>query len=509
MDHLLITPPAVASAPHDAATIQSVAIPPSRKAAIGVLLLSGSNAFRLTVQFLVFPVLARLLAPADYGLIALAMPVVLLAFALSEGGMGPAAVRALDPCGEVAATMFWTALASGIGYAAILVACAPLIAAAFSDANVVPVLMWLAPILVLSALCSVPAVRIQKSGTVWIFALGDVASTVAGAMVAVSAALTGWGVWSLVAQQLVIWIVKVVVLTGFAGTWIHRAPRREAFFYLMRHGMPLAGANLLRLFSNSIDAMLIGRLMGVEQLGFYALAYQIVRIPEAVLNGPILVSFVPAIARLGADRPAAARLFVDALRMMLGVAAPLMLGIALTADLSVPLLLGPRWHATAPLLMLLAPPAIVQTLGWLSMGLLLGRGCSVLQFQLALLNAGLTLAGVLAGTPFGIFAIATGVGVSVVIGNLAFLVAAMREVQVPARALAAAIAPTLASAAFMACGVAGLRVLLPADLHAAVSLVLAAGAGVLLYAGAMQVLAPETLAAAMIPFRRQVRPVAE
>ena len=142
-------------------------------------------------------------------------------------------------------------------------------------------------------------------------------------------------------------------------------------------------------------------------------------------------------------------------------------------------------------------------------GLLFGRGCSVLQFQLALLNAGLTLAGVLLGAPFRIFAIATGVAMSVVIGYLAFLVAAMREVQVPMRALAAVIAPTLASAAIMACGVAELRALLPADLHAAVTLLLAAGAGVLLYAGAMRVLAPETAAAAIVLFRRPGQPVVE
>ena len=483
--------------------------PPGRKAAFGVLLLSGSNAFRLIVQFVLFPVLARLLNPADYGLIALAMPVVLFAFVLGEGGMGPAAVRAPDPAGDIEATMYWTALATGVGYAAILLAGAPLIAAALSNAKVAPVLMWLAPILLLSAVCSVPSVRIQKSGDVWIFALGDVASTVGGAALALGAALTGWGVWSLVAQQLVIWIVKLAVLTGFAGTRTRRKPRRDAFLYLMRHGMPMVGANLLRLFSNSIDAMLIGRLLGVELLGFYALAYQIVRIPESVLNGPVLVTFLPSIARLGDNRAAAARAFVDGLRMMLSVAAPLMLGVALTADLSVPLLLGPRWDVTAPLLMLLAPPAIVQTLGWLSMGLLLGRGRSALQFHLALLNAGLTLAGVLAGAPFGIFAIATGVAISVVIGNLAFLVAALHEVQVPARTLAGALAPTLASSAIMACGVAALRALLPASLHPLVSLSLAAGTGMVLYAGAMQMFAPEALAAALVLFRRQSRSVAE
>jgi O-antigen/teichoic acid export membrane protein len=500
-----VSPPATSDIPgpsDEAPSGQGGARPPGRRAVLGVLLLSGSNAFRLSVQFLLFPVLARLLSPGDYGLIALAMPVVLFAFTLGEGGMGPAAVRAPDPRGDVEATMYWAALANGAGYAVILLAGAPLIAAALSNAKVAPVLMWLAPILVLSAMCSVPVVRIQKRGAVWIFALSDVVSTLGGAAIAFAAALTGWGVWSLVAQQLVIWIVKLVVLTGFAGFSIHRWPRRDAFRYLIGHGMPVVGANLMRLFANSVDALLIGRLLGVELLGFYALSYQIVRIPEAVLNGPVLVSFLPVIARLDGDRPAAARLFLGALRMTLSVSAPLMLGMALTADLSVPLLLGARWQATAPLLMLLAPPAVVQTLGWLSMGLLLGRGRSGLQFKLALLNAGLTLAGVLAGAPYGIFGIATGVACSVVIGNLAYLVAAMREVGVSVRSVAAAIAPTLAAATIMAVGVAGLRMLIVVSLPAPVSLLVTAGFGMLLYVGAMQVLAPQTLGAALVLFRR-------
>jgi PST family polysaccharide transporter len=480
--------------------------PSTRRAALGVLLLSGSNSFRITVQFLLFPVLARLLNPADYGLIALAMPVVLFALTLSDGGMGPAVLRAPDPVGDVEATMYWTTLAIGIFYSAVLLAGAPLIGAALSNPKVAPVLMWLAPILLLSAVCSVPAIRIQKTGTVWVFALSDVISTVAGAAVALCAALSGWGVWSLVAQQLVIWIAKLVVLTAFAGTWVRRWPRREAFLYLTRHGVMMVGANLLRLFSNSIDAMLIGRLLGVELLGFYALAYQIVRIPETVLNGPVFLTFLPAIARLGRDRQAAARIFVDSLRIMLGVAAPLMFGLALTADLSVPLLLGPRWHNTAPLLMLLAPPGIAQTVGWLSMGLLLGRGLTAQQVRIALLNAGLTLAGVLAGVPFGIFGIAAGVGLSVVIGNVVFLVAAMREMQLATRALLAAIMPTLAAATIMAAGVAGLRRLLPEDLPTLVSLSLAVGVGVLLHVGALRVLAPDTLAAALVLFRRRGTP---
>jgi PST family polysaccharide transporter len=474
--------------------------PHSRGNTLGVLLLSGSNAFRLIVQFMLFPVLARLLSPADYGLMALAMPVVLFALVLGECGMGPALVRAPDPHGDVEATMFWTALGAGIACAAVLLLGAPLIAHLLGHPMISPVLLWLAPSLVLSALCSVPSVRIQKSGATWMFALGDVTSTVAGAAAVLYGALTGLAVWSLVAQQLMIWTIKAAVLTRLAGTRIHGRPHRAAFRYLASHGTPLVASNLLTLFSNSIDAILIGRLLGVEQLGFYALAYQIVRIPEAVLNGPVFVSFLPAIARLDADRPAAARLFVDALRMMLSVSAPLMLGLALTADLAVALLLGPRWHGTTPLLILLAPPAVAQTLGWLSRALLLGRGRSSLQFRLAFLNALLTLAGVLGGAPFGIYGITIGVAAAVVLGSFAYLAAAIREVGVPIRVVAIAALPALAATTIMACGVAGVRMLLPAGLPMPVSMALIVGCGMVLYAASMRVLAPKTFAAALLLF---------
>ena len=277
-------------------------LPPPRRAAFGVLLLSGSNAFRLAVQFILFPVLARLLSPGDYGLMGLAMPVVLFALTLGEGGMGPALLRAADPQGRVESTMFWTALATGGLCAAGLLVAAPLLAVGLGNARITLVLVWLAPVMLLSALSSVPSVRIQRRGASWIFATGDVASSLTGAAAALAAALGGWGVWSLVAQQLVIWTVKLAVLFPLAGNRIGGRPCPAALRYLLRHGTPLVGGNLLNLFSISVDALLIGRILGIKQLGYYVLAFQIVRIPEAILNGPVFLTFLPAIVRLDMDR---------------------------------------------------------------------------------------------------------------------------------------------------------------------------------------------------------------
>lgn len=483
---------------------------PAPRAALGVLLLSGSNTFRLTVQFLLFPVLARLLTPSDYGLIGLAMPIVLFALTLGEGGMGPALLRTADPLGDIEATMFWTALATGVLCAAVILLSAPLIAAVLANTRIIAVLIWLAPVMVLSALTSVPSVRIQKKGSTWIFAVGDVASSVTGAATALAFALSGWGVWSLVSQQLVVWSIKLTVLLGLAGSRPRGRPNRVALGYLLRHGSPLVGANLLNLFSISIDALLIGRILGVEQLGFYVLAFQIVRIPEAVLNGPVFVSFLPAVARLDMDRQATTKLFINSMRMMLSISAPVMVGLTLTADLAVPLLLGQRWHQSIPLLMLLAPPAIVQTLGWLSRALLVGRGRSGLQFRLALLNASLTLAGVLGGAFYGIVGIAAGVGLAVIIGNLAYLAAAMIELRMSVRSLSLAVAPILGALAIMGLSVGSLRLLLhPTNLALLPTMLLAVSFGILVYAGAIFMLMPDFMSFSTAIFGRRKAYLAE
>jgi PST family polysaccharide transporter len=249
--------------------------------------------------------------------------------------------------------------------------------------------------------------------------------------------------------------------------------------------------------------VILGRVLGVEQLGFYALAVQIVRIPEAVLVGPVVVFLLPAIVRLDADRPAAARLFATTVRIMLMLGAPLMLGLATLADLAVAILLGPRWGGTTPVLMLLAPAAVAQALGWLSMAVLLGRGRSGLQFRLALFGTVLTLAGVVTGVAYGLVGVAAGIAIATVAGGLSYVLAAMRELRLSARALALATWPVGASAMLMTGGIVVLRSFLPPGLGALPTMALAIAGGAVLYIGALVVLAPGMLASDLRRFRRR------
>ena len=474
--------------------------PSPRKVAIGALLLSAANACRLALQFLMFPLLARLLEPADFGIMALAMPVALFALTVADGGLGPSLLRAPDTDGAVRATTGRAAITLGVVISAVLVAAAVPIAAGLSHGEIAAVIAGLAPIVLLNAICTLPSVRVQQTGATWIFALGDIASAMAGIAVALYGALNGWAVWSLVGQQLAIWIVKSALLQGLAGVRSGGRPSRAALAYLTRHGVPLIGANLLALFSASIDNLLIGRFLGVTQLGAYALAYQIVRIPDAVLVSPLLVSFLPAVARLD-DRAAAARL-LDTWRVIFGLVAPLMLGLALVADQLVALLLGARWAGVADLLRFLAPAAIAQAMGFVAVLLLLGRGRSGLRLAAAVLNAVLMAGGVVAGTPFGLIGIAAGVAIAAWVGSAVCVAAALHEMRLGAAALLRALWPGLAAVLMMGCGVVAARALMPLGLSPIAALTIAIGTGVSTYATVLQLLSPGALGGWLTSFRR-------
>ncbi len=476
-------------------------VPSARKLAIGAVLLAAANACRMALQFLMFPLLARLLEPADFGIMALAMPVTLFALTIADGGLGPSLLRAPDPDGRVRATVGWSALIAGLALALALTAAAIPISAALSHREIAAVLAGLAPIVLLNAACTLPGVRVQRTGATWIFALGDIASAIAGIAMALVGALNGWEVWSLVAQQLVLWTVRTALLQALAGEAFPGRPSRAALAYLIRHGLPLVGANLLSLFSASIDNLLIGRLLGVEQLGIYALAYQIVRIPDAVLVSPLLVSFLPAVARL--DHRATAARLLDTWRVIFGLVAPLMLGLALVADLLVGLLLGPRWAGAAALLRLLAPAAIAQAMGLAAVMLLLGRGRSTLQFGAAVLTATLMAGGVVAGTPFGLVGIAAGVAAAACAGSAICIAAALHEMRLRPGALLLVLWPGLAAVTLMTAGVAATRALLPHTMAPLAALAIAVTAGVAIYATALQLLSPGALAAWLGSIRRR------
>src|SRR6185295_8551883 len=187
------------------------------RAFFGTIALSTVNAVRLGLQLLVLPILARILGPDAFGLVGLAIPIILLAGMMCDAGMGNALVRHPNPSWELENTAFWLSLGAGIGITVIVCLLAWPLAAAFSQPALAPVLAVLSLIITIGGALAVSNARISRSRNFGVFAIGELLALILCSAAGIYAALRGWGYWSLVVQQLVLWLTKTFWLFPVAG----------------------------------------------------------------------------------------------------------------------------------------------------------------------------------------------------------------------------------------------------------------------------------------------------
>lgn len=367
----------------------------------GTALLSTANIVKLSLQCVLIPVLARLLGPGAFGLMSVAMSFVLLANMLSDGGMGSALVRERRADQDLESTVFWLSTLIGFGLAAIVAVAAWPVSILYRQPELFPILLVLAPILIVSSILSVPNARIVRVQRLDVFAAGDVGSALVAAATGVILALKGFGVWSLVLQQLAFWAIKACWICSFS----HFRPR---FTLHLRRARPLLrfsannlAANIADFASKNAPIMIVGGVLSVAAVARYSMAYQLTRVAETVVSDPVNLAAFSGTAA-SPSRQDAADFAVVSLRILMLVLAPLFCGLALTADLLAPIVLGHRWTGTGSALAALAPGAFLLCLYRFATAVLLGRGRSGRVLKLTLLTGAATSLGTIFGVRHGV-----------------------------------------------------------------------------------------------------------
>lgn len=419
-----------------------------RRAVFGTLALTIVNALKLGVQVAVLPILARILGPSAFGLIALAMPLILLANMVSDAGLGNALVRKRDSSRDLESTIFWFSLGMSVALAAIVALAAWPVSAIMAEPKLAWVIVALILILPLGGSLSVANARISREGKFTLFAVSDALACVTSSVAAIVAALMGAGAWSLVIQQCVLWVVKAAWLWSTSGFRPAFVCRPSLAWPYLGFGLNSVGANLADFANKNLPTMLIGGLIGVAAAGHYAMAYQIVRIPELLISGPLYLSIFAAVARWGEDRAGAAPLALAGLRGVVTVLAPLFCGLALVASLAVKLVLGPAWAETAPILALLAPAGFFLCIYSFIGAVLMGLGRSEQQFKLIVLSGCFLAIGTLLGARHGGEGVAAGFSVGAAFAAPAYLIVLSRQLNIPVAAvIREALAPLIATLA--------------------------------------------------------------
>ena len=324
-------------------------------------------------QFLVGVVLARLIAPAQFGLFAVALAVQGILVTIAELGISADLVRTGD-IRHRAPTVATIGLVSSALITLSMVAMAGPLATAFGAPGAERVIQVLSVTILLSGVAVVPYALIQREFQQGRQLVADLVSFVISTVGAIGLALAGQGAMSLAWSRLLGQGVATLLLFWFTRTVPRYGFDRVVARQVVTFGAPLAAANLLSGLLMNVDYIVVGRSLGAVQLGFYLLAFNISLWPTSVLGQAVRSVALPGFSRLLGDRDRLSRTFSAAAALTL--AAALFVGVQL-ATLAVPLIrfvYGERWGSSAHALAGLGLFGALRVVFELAAGLLVAVG---------------------------------------------------------------------------------------------------------------------------------------
>lgn len=361
------------------------------------------------ITFAVFLLLARLLDPGAFGLVALATVFISFVQVFSDPGFCDTLVQRHNVEPEHLDTAFWTNVCVGILLALIGVASAGFVATFFKEPDLAPVIRWLSLSFLLTALRSVQSALLTRELKFKVLAMRDLAGIFAGGIAGVAMALLGMGVWSLVGRQLIDSLVNVIVLwkvskwrPGFKISFRHC---KELFSF----GANVVGMKILSYFNRRSGEFLIGYFLGSVALGYYAIAYRILSIFVEVMIGTIQRLAFPLFSRMQHDLDKLRQAYFEAIQLTTLVAFPVFLGLSVLTPEIIVVVFGDQWKPSIPVMQILGFFGLLSAVFYYNDPLLMALGKPQWSFRLSVLNAILNVAFVVVAVHWGIVAVAAAV----------------------------------------------------------------------------------------------------
>lgn len=436
-------------------------------------------------------ILARLLGPEEFGLVALALVFTSLVETVKDLGVTQALIVDQGD-GEGRAS---TAYAFGLGAALVLwgvtAALGPVAAAAFDEDQLAVLLAVLGLNFPLRALGATHFALAQKRMDFRTRAAAELSDVIVRGATGVGLALAGAGAYSLVGGYLAGTVVLTLVVrrrVDFRPA--RREVRREHFSSLVRFGGTLTAVDVVAAFNNQVDYLITGRVLGTEALGLYTIAF---RLPELLIRNLAVVAgqvLFPAFATIGRGELAGA--FVRALRLTVAVAAPMAVALAVLAEPLVLTLFGEQWREAVDPMRALAIFALIGALNIPAGTAYKATGRAGVLLWLSAPRGVALVVALVVFVDDGLVAVALCQLATSAVSALVGVILAARLLHVALGRVVAAVAGPVAAALVTGIALAGVA----AVLDGLAALVAAAVVGLPLYLGAMALVAPDVMATA-------------
>jgi O-antigen/teichoic acid export membrane protein len=385
----------------------------SRSVRGGVLTLT-SQGVQFILQSISTIVLARLLKPADFGLVAMVTAITGFGQAFADLGLSEATIQRPEISHKQVSTLFWINVAVGLTLASITASLAPLLAWFYREPRLQTITLVVSTTFIVGGLRVQHDALLRRQMRFVSLTIRDIAAYIIAVSLAILLAVKGAGYWAIVGLPLLLNFCIMALSWVMAG-WIPGLPHRDAKVKsLIAFGGNVAGSYLVWNIYQNADNVLIGWHWGAGPLGLYSRAYNLLMLPIRQLGGPSRSVAVPAFSRVQSEPELLARYYLRVANIIMWITAPLFGFLFVSAAPVVMLVLGRQWVEAAPVFQILAIFALGQLLLESTVWLFVSRGQSRRLFRLSLTICPIIVAAYAIGLPFGIREVALS-------GSLAFL----------------------------------------------------------------------------------------
>lgn len=322
----------------------------------------SANGIQQGLQIIITVVLARLLMPEDFGVLAMAVVFSGLIAVFNDFGIGAAIIQKQDITDDDLSSIFWFNAFVGLIATLLTIAIAPLIAAFYQKDILLPLLSLMALGFLFTGLSTVQQSLLMKEMNFKKVAIFEIISTLIGGIVAVFLAYRDYGVWSLAWQGL-----SATIITAFLF-WITSQWRPKFKFNfnsiksIMGFSLNLLGFNFVNYLSKNVGYLLIGKFLGTEPLGYYTLAYRLMLYPIQNISHVVSRVLFPAFSNIQKNNELFRDAYLKSTRYIAFVTFPMMFGIFTVADEFILTFFGPKWEPTIFLFKVLCFTGMLQSI---------------------------------------------------------------------------------------------------------------------------------------------------
>lgn len=364
---------------------------------VAALFQFGSKYMSMGAQVVITMVLARLIAPEDFGLVAIVSVFTGLFALLSDMGVGVAIVQYRSLTEEDYGALFGFSAVLAFGLTILYCAASPLIATFYGDLRLIPLCCAASPQLLFSTLNMVPSGLMLKERRFDVIGIRLVSATVVSGAVAIGLAFAGAGCYALVVQSALSSFIVLIWNLAARGVRCVSLRFRDPLKKIFSYSAYQFGFSLINYFSRNLDNMLIGRVMGSAQLGYYDKAYKLTGYPLSAFSSVIGSIIQPYMAEHQDDPAAIFNCFmrIEKLLSLVGVGVATLFLCASSEIIQV--CFGAGWDSAIPVFAVLGVSVYFQMLGNPSGAFFQSLGRTDYMFRVGLINTCITIVGLCVG----------------------------------------------------------------------------------------------------------------